>query len=52
MWEDEQQIGRPEKYPDTDVTQGLIEADPEATLKGITSDPGLDVALAMDIGLQ
>ena len=38
VWEDEQRIknaGRPEKYPDTDVTQGLMdasEADPKATL--------------------
>ena len=47
VWEDEQRMenvprpGHPEKYPDTDVTQRLInasEAGPEATLEGITND--------------
>ena len=47
VWEDEQRMenvprpGHPEKYPDTDVTQRLInasEAGPDATLEGITND--------------
>ena len=61
VWKAEQRIegaprpGRPEKYPDTDVTQGLIdasEADPEATLEDTANDLVLNVAPAMDISAK
>ena len=61
MWEDEQRIenaprpGRPEKYSDADVTQGLIdasEADPEATLEDTANELVLNAAPAIDISAK
>ena len=61
VWEDEQRVGntprpgRPEKYPNTDATQSLInasQAGPEATPEDITNDPALNVAPAIDISAK
>ena len=61
IWEDEKRVeniprpGRPEKYPDIDVTRSLInasEADPEATLEDITNSPALNVTPVIDISAK